>query len=127
MVSNFRKLSSQLPEAKARLAQHGLVEIQTGSSVLNSQWTDPTLAQDGTNSSEPVMGSVEIAILGMALAVFFGALVAVVSIFCIRAKRFQELSHFVHSHFCMMVIFVLGKNIKCQVTLDKGGGRNNDT
>jgi hypothetical protein len=78
----FSKLTSQLPEAKARLAEHGLVEIQTGSSVLNSE---PAL--DGSGSSDPVMGSVEIAILGMALAVFFGALVAVVSILCIRAKR----------------------------------------
>lgn len=84
MMFFSRKLTSQLPEAKARLAQHGLVEIQTGSSVLNS---DPSLASDGSGSSDPVMGSVEIAILGMALAVFFGALVAVVSILCIRAKR----------------------------------------
>jgi hypothetical protein len=74
------------------LAQHGLLEIQTGSSVLNPQSTDPSLSQDGSNSSDPVMGSVEIAILGMALAVFFGALVAVVSILCIRAKRFIIIS-----------------------------------
>ncbi len=58
--------------------------VATRSSVLNP---DPSLSQDGSSSSDPVMGSVEIAILGMALAVFFGALVAVVSILCIRAKR----------------------------------------
>ena len=58
--------------------------VDTRSSVLNP---DPSLSPDGSNSSDPVMGSVEIAILGMALAVFFGALVAVVSILCIRAKR----------------------------------------
>lgn len=71
--------------------------------MLNPQSTDPSLSQDGSNSSDPVMGSVEIAILGMALAVFFGALVAVVSILCIRAKRFIIVS--IHCDFFLFADF----------------------
>ena len=75
----IKALSGQLQRAKSKLEQHGLLEVRAGAQTL--------APQDEPSTSGGSLGSLEIAVLGMACAVFLGALIAVVSIFCIRIKR----------------------------------------
>ena len=95
---------TKLPTAKSKLARHGLLEVRAGAHTLighppssdntsggssassSSKTTSPS-TDSSASSSDGSMGSLEIAVLGMACAVFFGALIAVVSIFCIKVKR----------------------------------------
>jgi hypothetical protein len=58
----------------------------SGSAASSSKTTSPS-TDSSSSSSDGSMGSLEIAVLAMACAVFFGALIAVVSIFCIKVKR----------------------------------------
>ena len=87
---------TKLPSAKSKLSRHGLLEVRAGAHTLmspsdgNAGSSKSSLpSTDGSSpSSDGSMGSLEIAVLGMACAVFFGALIAVVSIFCIKVKRY---------------------------------------
>ena len=90
---------TKLPSAKSKLSRHGLLEvragahtlmspsdIKSGSSASSSKTSSPS-TDSSASSADGSMGSLEIAVLAMACAVFFGALIAVVSIFCIKVKR----------------------------------------
>ena len=88
---------TKLPTAKSKLSRHGLLEVRAGAHTLmspqdskngkTSTKTSSPSTDSSSSSSDGSMGSLEIAVLGMACAVFFGALIAVVSIFCIKVKR----------------------------------------
>jgi len=73
----IRSLSGQLMKAKKDLSPHNLVEVRAGSYVLSP---DSAL-------SAGKMGSLEMVLLGLACAVFFGALIAVVTVCSLRYKR----------------------------------------
>ena len=81
----IKVLSTALPQAKNRLAHHGLLEVRAGAQTLAAPSESESTDEEG--SSAGGLGSLEIAVLGMACAVFLGALVAVISIFCLRVKR----------------------------------------
>ena len=81
----IRSLTNRLPEAKARLAHHRLREVRAGGHTLSPDAS--TSPSSNNKDKEDSLGSLEIAILGMACAVFFGAFIAVISIFGIRARR----------------------------------------
>ena len=78
----IKVLSTSLPQAKSKLSHHGLLEVRAGAQTLAAP-----PAEDDPGSGSGSLGSLEIAVLGMACAVFLGALIAVVSIFCLRIKR----------------------------------------
>ena len=80
----IKVLSTTLPQAKNRLAHHGLLEVRAGAQTLAAPSESESTDEEGSSGG---LGSLEIAILGMACAVFLGALVAVISIFCLRVKR----------------------------------------
>ena len=89
-------LMTKLPTAKSKLSRHGLLEVRAGAHTLTSPQDSSngksstktnSPSTDSSSNSDGSMGSLEIAVLGMACAVFFGALIAVVSIFCIKVKR----------------------------------------
>ena len=89
-------LMTKLPTAKSKLSRHGLLEVRAGAHTLTSpqdiygkktSTKTSSPSTDSSASSDGSMGSLEIAVLGMACAIFFGALIAVVSIFCIKVKR----------------------------------------
>ena len=63
--------------AREDLSPHNLVEVRAGSYVLSPE---STLARRG-------LGSLEVALLGLACAVFFGGLIAVVTVFSLRYRR----------------------------------------
>ena len=85
-------LTTQLPEAKSKLSHHRLREVRVGGHVIHprkSQQDPPGSAPgDRDKDQDPdSLGSLEIAVLGMACAVFFGIFIGVVSIFGIKARR----------------------------------------
>ena len=80
----IKVLSTTLPQAKNRLAHHGLLEVRAGAQTLAAPSESESTDEEGSSGG---LGSLEIAVLGMACAVFLGALVAVISIFCLRVKR----------------------------------------
>ena len=91
MFELIGSLTTKLPEAKLRLGHHRLREVRAGGHSI-----DPDLEQGSNNlnhrshpreQDQDSLGSMEIAILGMACAVFFGAFVAIVSIYSIKARR----------------------------------------
>ncbi len=107
-----RSLSPKLYKAENLLAEHGLVEVRIGPHLLttsdrlenggersnvidgSSALSDKEANDDGDDDESEGgsggvggMGSLEIALLGMACAVFFGALIALVTICSIRYKR----------------------------------------
>jgi len=82
----IKVLSTQLQQAKSKLAHHGLLEVRAGAQTL----APLPNGQDQGHQSTGSLGSLEIAVLGMACAVFLGALVAVISIFCLRCKKRQS-------------------------------------
>ena len=67
--------------AREDLSPHNLVEVRAGSYVLSPE---STLARRG-------LGSLEVALLGLACAVFFGGLIAVVTVFSLRYRRYVEI------------------------------------
>ena len=83
----IRSLTNRLPEAKARLAYHRLREVRAGGHTLSPDTVAGSSSPNNSNDSDDSLGSLEIAVLGMACAVFFGAFIAVISIFGIRARR----------------------------------------
>ena len=86
-ASLIGSLTNKLPEAKLRLGHHRLREVRAGGHSIDPEG-QPNLSNRNKNrEQEDSLGSLEIAILGMACAVFFGAFIAVVSIFSIRARR----------------------------------------
>jgi hypothetical protein len=97
-----RSLSPQLSKAQSLLSPHGLVEVRIGPHLLTTaENLQVSLVEDNLALSEREqdndsgngggivggMGSLEIALLGMACAIFFGALIALVTICSIRYKR----------------------------------------
>jgi protocadherin Fat 4 len=84
-ASFIDSLTTKLPEAKARLSHHHLREVRAGGYIIDSGIGPKSPAsKSGSGDS---LGSLEIAVLGMACAVFFGAFIAMVCIFGIRARR----------------------------------------
>ena len=80
----IKVLSTSLPQAKSKLSHHGLLEVRAGAQTLAAP---PSEDESTSGSGGGGLGSLEIAVLGMACAVFLGALIAVVSIFCLRIRR----------------------------------------
>ena len=92
-ASLIGSLTNKLPEAKLRLGHHRLREVRAGGHSIdpevpfNSNKNNINGNNNNDSSDNNSLDEMEIAFLGMACAIFFGAFVAVVSIFSIRAKR----------------------------------------
>ena len=61
--------------------------FRAGGHTLSPDTVAGSSSPNNSNDSDDSLGSLEIAVLGMACAVFFGAFIAVISIFGIRARR----------------------------------------
>ena len=90
-INHFRRLTPQLSRAKDDLSPLRLVEVRAGSYVLSTSSSgSENSSSDDTVTTADSMGSWQIALLAIACAVFFGALIAIVTICSLRYKRGQS-------------------------------------
>ena len=81
----IRSLTTRLPEAKARLAHHRLREVRAGGHTLDPN--DSVVSPSSSNDKDEDLEQVEVIILAVACVIFFGVIIALVSIFGIRARK----------------------------------------
>ena len=81
----IRSLTTRLPEAKARLAHHRLREVRAGGHTLDPN--DSVVSPSSSNDKDEDLEQVEVIVLAVACVIFFGVIIALVSIFGIRARK----------------------------------------